>query len=320
MFEFDDVQRAYDRIKPFIIRTNFNPSIYLESGQQKYYLKLENMQLPRSFKLRGAVSKITSLTNEEKRRGIVAVSSGNHGAAVSYAGSILGIDKVEVIVPETTPQSKIDYIEYFGGTVIKKGLNYDQSSSFAKEYIKNNNMIFVDACYNDAIVYAGQGTVVIEMLEQHPEIDTIVVPIGGGGLSTGVAIAAKQLKPTIRIIGVQTEACPAMIKSLEDNTYYEFFESTDSICDALIGGVGKLAFDMAKDLYDDILIVTEANIRRGISHLMKKEKIIAEPASAICVGAVIQDRKRIGGEHIGLIITGGNLSEELMKEILLEDL
>lgn len=319
MLTIINVQEAYERIKPYIEKTKLTPSIYLGDENQKFFLKLENTQIPRSFKIRGAVSKITSLSNEEKKRGLVAVSSGNHGAAVSYAGGLLGVERVEVIVPETTPESKVEYIEYFGGTVIKYGENYDEASTFAKEYIKENNMIFVDACYDDVAVYAGQGTVAIELLEQLPAIDTIVVPIGGGGLATGVAVTAKYMKPSIRIIGVQTEACPAMVKSLEDKVFYEVYSSEESICDALIGGVGKLAYDMAEGLYDDIIVVSEANIRKGVAHLMKKEKVIAEPASAICVGAVLQDRERIGEGSIALVITGGNLSETLMKEILLEE-
>ncbi|MCH4886385.1 threonine/serine dehydratase [Acidaminobacter sp. JC074] len=318
MFNLNDVKESYKRIRPHIIKTNLNPSLYLESEDKNYFLKLENMQIPRSFKIRGAVSKITSLTEEEKSRGVVAVSSGNHGAAVSYAGKLLGVDKVQVIVPTTTPQSKVDYIEYFGGKVIQVGLNYDEASAYAKEYIKEHNMVFVDACYNDPLIYAGQGTVAIEVLDQCPDIDTIIVPIGGGGLSTGVAVAAKGLKPDIRVIGVQTAACPAMIKSLDDHKYYEFYPSESSICDALIGGVGKLAYEMADGLYDDLIQVSEAYIRKGVEHLLIKEKVVAEPASAICVGAVLQNRERIGGKKIGLVITGGNLSENLMKEILME--
>lgn len=319
MLNILDVQQAYERIKPYIEKTKLTPSIYLGDESQKFYLKLENTQIPRSFKIRGAISKITSLSDEEKSRGVVAVSSGNHGAAVSYAGGILGVDRVEVIVPETTPESKVEYIEYFGGKVIKHGGNYDDASTFAKSYIKSNNMVLVDACYDDLAVYAGQGTVALEILDQLPEIDTIVVPIGGGGLATGVAVTAKAIKPSIRIIGVQTAACPAMVKSLEDNVFYEVYPSEESICDALIGGVGKLAYEMADGLYDDIIVVSEKNIRKGVAHLMKKEKVIAEPASAICVGAVIQDKERIGGGRIGLVITGGNLSEALMKEILQEE-
>lgn len=316
MFDYNDVLSAYERIKKYIYKTPLEKSLYLSDEKTNYFLKLECLQTVKSFKLRGALSKITSLSEEEKRRGVVAISSGNHGAAVSYASSILGIDKVEIIAPTTTPQSKIDKIKYFGGKVVLVGENYDEAHTFGVEHINKNQMTNVDAYFNDPLVYAGQGTIAIEIFDQNPNIDTILVPIGGGGLVTGVAVAAKAIKPSVRIIGLQTEACPAMVKSLEDNIMYETFQTEPSICEALVGGIGELSFEMAKDFIDEIIVVKESYIAKAVSHMIKKEKIVAEPSSAICVAAVMQEKERIAGKNVALVISGGNISEELMVEIL----
>lgn len=174
-----------------------------------------------------------TLTDEQRKKGVVAISSGNHGASVSYGAKLLGIEKAVVIVPETTPKAKTDKIEFYGGQVLRLGKNYDEADKLGTEYILEHDMTKIDAYYDDVKIYGGQGTVGVEILEQRPDIDTIVVPIGGGGLITGIAIAAKAIKPDIRIIGVQTEACPAMINALEDHVFYHEYPVTgDTVCDS----------------------------------------------------------------------------------------
>lgn len=323
MLKIEDVRESHKRIKGLISKTELRKSIYLsdslelENGRE-YFLKLENMQIPRSFKVRGAFSKLTTLSEAEKNKGVVAISSGNHGAAVSYASSLMNIKNVNIVVPKNTPTSKVDYIEFFGGRAIKLGDNFDEAHELGEKFIKENDLTLIDAYYDDKDVYAGQGTVALEIMEQNPDIDTILVPIGGGGLATGISVAARAINPNVRIIGLQTEACPAMIKAIEDDVFYDYYPTEESICDALVGGVGKLAFDMAKETFDDVIAVKEEYIKKAVVHMMKKEKVVAEPASAICVGAVMQDRERIGGKQVALIITGGNLSEELMSKLLAE--
>jgi threonine dehydratase len=316
MFNLNDVKEAHERIKKHINKTPLEKSIYLSDDEANYFFKLECLQSVKSFKLRGALSKITSLTLEEREKGIVAISSGNHGAAVSYVASLLKIENVEIIVPGNTPKSKTDKISFYGGKVKTVGDTFDDAYEYGIEYIKDNGKTFVDAYFDDPVVYAGQGTVGLEILEQNPEIDTILIPIGGGGLITGIGVAAKAIKPDIRIIGLQTEACPAMIKSFEDNKFYDTYPSDDSVCEALVGGIGKLAFEMAKDYIDDIIEIKEENIKKAVSHMIKKEKFVAEPSSAICTAAVMQERERIGGKNIALVITGGNIGEEVMMDIL----
>jgi threonine dehydratase len=158
-------------------------------------------------------------------------------------------------VPLGTPISKIDKIKYFGADVMQLGKNYDEAHSLGMKNISERGLTYIDAYYSDPEIYGGQGTVAIEIVEQNKDIDIIVFPIGGGGLITGIAVAAKAINPAIRIIGVQTDACPAMLKSYEDNIFYEEYPNEESLCDVLLGGVGKLSYEMAKDYVDDFIAV-----------------------------------------------------------------
>ncbi|MCT4661058.1 MAG: pyridoxal-phosphate dependent enzyme, partial [Tissierellales bacterium] len=211
---------------------------------------------------------------------------------------------------------KIDKIEYFGGTAMLLGKDYDEAHSLGMKYIEEHDMTYIDAYYSDPKVYAGQGTIGIEILKQNSNIDTIVVPIGGGGLITGIATYIKAMNPEIRIVGVQTEACPAMVKSYEDGVFYESYEIKDSICDALVGGSGKLSYDMAKTLVDDFIVVSEESIAKAVSFMAKDEKYIVEAGSCTTVAAVFDYKERIGGKNVALVLSGGNIDGELLKEIL----
>lgn len=315
-FGYNDVREAHDRIREYVYRTPIEQSLYLGDDKTNYYFKLENMQTVKSFKIRGAMNKILSLTEEEKNKGVATISSGNHGASVSYASKLLNIVNSVVIVPESTPKSKVDKIEFYGAKVMQMGENYDEAHSLGMKFIKENELIYIDAYYDDPKIYGGQGTIAIEIIDQMPNIDTIVVPIGGGGLITGIAVAAKAIKPNIRVVGVQTEACPAMIKAYEDNVFYEEYPNNPSICDALIGGIGKLSYEMAKDYVDDFLIVKEDTIARAVAFMIKQEKYIVEPGSAVVVAAIMEHRERIGGKNVALVISGGNIDGDLMVKIL----
>lgn len=318
-FTANEVYDAYERIKDYIYKTPLEESLYLGSGDQKYFFKLESAQTVKSFKIRGALNKMSTLTEEERQRGVATISSGNHGASVSYAAKLLGIKNAKVIVPETTPQAKVDKIKYYGADVMLMGNGYDEAHAMGMSYIEENGMTYIDPYYDDPKIYGGQGTIAIEILDQNPDIDTIVVPIGGGGLITGIAVAAKAIKPDIRMIGVQTEACPAMIRAYEDNVFYEEYPTTgDTVCDALVGGVGKLSYEILKDYVDDLIEVKEATIRKAVKHMVKEEKFIVEGASATTVAAVMDDRERIGGKNIALVMSGGNIDGDLMVKLLNE--
>ncbi|OBZ11796.1 serine/threonine dehydratase [Bacillus sp. FJAT-27264] len=315
-FSYENVRNAYDRIRNYLKATPLEESFYLGDEDRRYFFKLESLQRAKSFKIRGALNKMMTLTEEEKSCGVAAISSGNHGSAVSYAASILGIKNVTVIVPQTTPQSKIDKIKYFGADIMLLGETFDEAHSLGMKYISEHGLTYIDAYYSDPEIYGGQGTVAIEILEQNKDIDTIVVPVGGGGLITGIAVAAKSIKPSIRIIGVQTEACPAMLKSYEDNTFYEEYPSEESLCDALLGGVGKLSYEMAKDYVDDFIAVSEDSIAKAVSFMAKEEKYIIEAGSGTAVAAIMDYRERVGGTNIALVLSGGNIDGDVLTSIL----
>ncbi len=315
-FGFDEVKAAYERIRPYVRCTLLEQSFYLGENGRRYFFKLESLQRAKSFKIRGALNKMLTLTSEERSRGVATVSSGNHGSSVSYAASLLGIENAVVIVPEGTPHSKIDRIRYFGAKVLLMGRGYDEAHALGMEYIQGRGMTYIDAYYDDPKIYGGQGTIAIEILDENPEIDTIVVPVGGGGLITGIAVAAKAIKPGIRIVGVQTERCPAMIKSYADGVFYSEYPCEDSICDALIGGVGALSYRLVKDYVDDLIAVNEDTVGRAVCFMARDEKFIAEAGSCTTVAAVMDYGERIGGKNVALVISGGNIDGEALVSLL----
>lgn len=314
-----DILAAYERIKGYVYKTPLERSMYLSNGSRNYYFKLESLQSVKSFKIRGAISRMTVLSEEEKARGVATISTGNNGAAVSYAAKLLGIEKAVVICPTTTPKAKLDKIKYYGAQIVQLGENIDRARALGFDYVREYGMTYIDPCFNDEVVYAGQGTVGLEILKQNQDIDTIVVPIGGGGLITGIAVAAKHIKPDVRIIGVQTEVCPAFIKAFEDNVFYgQYPISGPTVCDALVGGVGKLSFEILRGYVDDIVKVKEDNIRKAISHMARKEKFVVEGGAAVTLAAVMEDPDRIGGREVALVMSGGNIDGDLLTEILNE--
>ena len=315
-FDYNEVKEAYERIKSYVRKTPLEESFYLGTEDQKVFFKLESFQRAKSFKIRGALNKMLTLSPEEIERGVATISSGNHGSSVSYAASLLGIKNAKVIVPETTPQSKVDKILYFGSEAMLMGKNYDEAHALGMKFIEDNGMTYIDAYYDDPKIYGGQGTIAIEILEQNPQIDTIVVPIGGGGLITGIAVAAKAIKPEIRIVGVQTENCPAMIKAYEDNVFYEEYPCEDSICDSLIGGIGALSYQMAKDYVDEFIAVSEETVGKAVSFMAKHEKYIVEAGSCVTVAALMDHRDRIGGKNVALVLSGGNIDGALLTELM----
>jgi len=316
MINFDNIKKSRERIKKYIYNTPLDYSIYLSNSEANtsVYLKLECQQKLKSFKIRGALSKLTSLTEQEKSKGVLAVSSGNHGAGVSYAAHMLGGIKAKIYVPETIPESKLEKIKYFGAEVVTAGKNYDEAHTAALETLEKESLTFVDPC-SDVDVIAGQGTIGMEILEANPEIDVIIAPIGGGGLITGIAAAAKHLKPSIKIIGVQTAACPAMKKAMEDQVCYTDFPSGPSICDALVGGVGEIPYKMSQQYIDDIIIVEEEKIKKALLFLIEKEKVISEPAGAVGVAAVMAYPEAFRNRNAAIVISGGNLDYSLLKSI-----
>ncbi|MFA6939781.1 MAG: threonine/serine dehydratase [Clostridiaceae bacterium] len=315
MVTIQDILSARERISKYIYNTPLDFSYYLSDENTNVYLKLEAQQKLKSFKIRGALSKMTWLSDKQRLGGVMAVSSGNHGAGVSYAAHILGGIRAKIFVPETTPQPKLDKIKYYGAELIKVGKNYDEAHAAAELTRKKEKLSFIDPC-SDIQTISGQGSIAFEILEANPDIDTIIAPIGGGGLITGISIAAKHIKPSIQIIGVQTAACPAMAASLKDKKCYIDYETEPSICDALVGGVGEIPYEMADLCIDDIILVDEETIKKAIVMLLLKDKVVAEPAGAATTAAFIDNKERFAGKNVALIVSGGNLDENLMCRLL----
>jgi threonine dehydratase len=316
MLDLKLIQETKQLIDPYILETPLSVSNSLSSGNRTVYFKNEGLQPTRSFKMRGAFSKMLRLTDEEKKLGVAAVSSGNHGVAVSYAAKELGIEKVLIFVPENTPLSKINTIKHYGAELIVKGKSYDDAHRIGMDYINKHDMTYIDAYDKDPLIYAGQGTAGLEILKQNHNITTILVPIGGGGLISGISTAAKAINPDIKIIGVQTEACPAMKASMDDNHFYAEYPSETSVCEALIGGVGELAYNLSNQLIDDILIVKEKTILKALKHMLLEERTIIEASSCVVVAALMDYPDYNFGDEVALLLSGNNIDTKLMKNVL----
>ncbi len=303
-------------IHPYIYETPLSISNTLSSNDRNIYFKNEGLQPTRSFKMRGAFSKMLRLSETEKEKGVVAVSSGNHGVAVSYAAKMLGIENTLIFVPENTPASKINTIKYYGAELIVEGKSYDEAHTIGMKYVNDHQMTFIDAYDKDPLIYAGQGTAGYEILLQNPNINTIIVPIGGGGLISGIATAAKAINPDIKIIGVQTEACPAMKASMDEKHFYPEYPSETSVCEALIGGVGELAYNLSSQLIDDILIVKEKTIKKALRHMILEERTIIEASSCVVIAALMDYPNYDFGKEVALLLSGNNIDVNLMKEVI----
>lgn len=309
------IEETKQLIDPYIYCPPLQESIDLSNKIRKVFFKNEGSQYTKSFKLRGALSKVLRLNDEEKKKGIVAISSGNHGIAVSYLAQLLDIEKVVIIVPKNTPHSKTDKIKKFGAQLILSGNNYDEAHAYGKKYIQEHQMIFIDSYDQDPYVYAGQGTIAIEILNDNPNISSILVPIGGGGLITGIATYIKKARPDIKILGIQTEACPAMKACIDDDHHYATYPTDASLCEALVGGIGKLAFEN-KHLIDEVLLVKESTIKKAVKHMLINEKIVAEPSSCVTVAALMDYPQYDFGNNPCLIISGNNIDQEVIMETL----
>lgn len=318
-FTYNDILAARERIKEYVDVTPLKESEVLSDANRHYFFKLECLQKLNSFKMRGAASRITMMSDEEKKLGIGTVSSGNNGGAVSYLSKVIGIDNSVIIVPECTPDKKVNRIKENGTNVLVMGKNYDEAHELGQKYIREHGMLMLDAD-EDPFIYAGAGTIGIEILEQNPNIDTIAVPIGAGAVCTGIAVAAKAIKPDVRIIGVQTSACPSMIEAVKNNEWYEEYPTEgDSICEALVGGIGKLSFEMQHDYVDGYVQVDEVDIRRAVAHMYRNEGVVVEGGAATVVAAAMTKSEELGGNNIALVVTGGNIDKELLDTILNEE-
>jgi threonine dehydratase len=278
------------------------------------YLKLENYQVTGSFKIRGATNKILLLTEEERARGVVTASSGNHAQGLGYAAKQLGV-RAKVVVPEMTPKVKIDAIRKYGVELIIEGEEYMVSERLARRIEEEEGMTFVSA-YNDIDLIKGQGTIGLEMIEDQPDLDTILVPVGGGGLGSGIASVYQQATDA-KVIGVQSETSPVMYECVKKG-YIHDIPLEDTYAEGLHGGLepGSVSFELCRDNIDDWVILTETDILAAIKYMLHESHMVVEGAGAVGVAALLADPTRWKGKKIGVVISGGNLGLETLKLVV----
>jgi threonine dehydratase len=278
------------------------------------WLKLENQQLNGSFKARGALNKILQLSDEERGRGIVTASSGNHAQGVGYASRMLGINAT-IVVPENTPNVKIEAIRHYGVELVVHGEEYMDAERLAREMEKGEGRTFVSP-YNDLAVIAGQGTIGLEMMETMPNLETVLVPVGGGGLVSGVGCAVKGIDAAVEVVGVQSAASPVMYESIKRGRIVEM-ELEDSVAEALHGGIeeGSVTFDMCQKYVDDFILVQEETIVKAIAELLSRQHQIVEGAGAVGVAAIMENPERFRGRKAGVVVSGANIDEELLRQV-----
>ena len=318
MLSFQDMLAAQRSVSGLIARTPLEYSFLLsQRAGCEVYLKLENWQKTGSFKVRGALNKISSLTEEEKARGLVTASAGNHALGVAYAARSLGNVPTTLFVPVNAPTSKLKKLEEFDCDVALSGNSYDEAHHAAEDFERLHGATYVHA-YDDPLTIAGQGTAGLEIMEDLPEAKAILVPVGGGGLIAGIAVAAKAINPQVRVIGVQTEASPSAYLSLRDGRPYEEYDAAPTIADGLAGGFGRLPFEIAGDLIDEIVLVSEEETRAAVFTLLELAQLVVEGAGAVGIAALLAGKVNLAGRKAVIVLTGANIDASLVFEIMNE--
>jgi threonine dehydratase len=313
----EDVREAAKRIEGAVVRTPLMHSKTLsEITGADIWLKFENLQFTAAYKERGALNALLLLSEEQKKRGVIAASAGNHSQGLSYHGTRLGVP-VTIVMPKTTPTVKVMQTESVGGNVVLRGETFDEAYAHARELEAERGLTFVHP-FDDPDVAAGAGTTALEMFEVKDDFDCIVTPIGGGGLISGMATVARALSPSTEVIGVQAGLFPSMFAK---------FKGQDRACggDTLAEGIavkqpGEFTSQVIAERVDDILLVGEAALEKAVSLLLQIEKTVVEGAGAAGLAAVLDNRKRFLGKSIGLVLCGGNIDTRLLANVLLRDL
>jgi len=318
MVALADIERARMSISNLIKKTPLVRSRFLSDHcGGEVYLKLENLQVTNSFKIRGALNRMVALSPEEKRRGVVAASSGNHAQAVAVCAEKLNL-AATVVVPENAPRVKIQKIRDHNVELILHGEIYDQTEQYARRLAREKGLTFISA-YNDPVVVAGQGTVGLEILEELPQVNSIIVPVSGGSILGGIAVAVKNLKRDTEIIGAQPETVAAMYHSLKAGKIIDI-EMKDTVADGLSGNIekGSITFELIQQYVDEIILYDEQTIKRMIRLLWEKEKQVVEGSGAISIAPIMASPKRFAQKQTVAVITGGNIDDDVFQRILTE--
>jgi threonine dehydratase len=312
-----DIRAAAARIAGAVEHTPFVHSRTLSqlTGAQ-VFLKLENLQFTASFKERGALNKLLSLAPEERRRGVIAMSAGNHAQAVAYHSARLGIPAT-IVMPKGSPNTKIKNTRVHGAKVVLEGESLHEAGDHARTLAAREHLVFVHP-YEDPLIIAGQGTIGLEMLAAVPDLDVLVVPVGGGGLISGIALAAKGLNPKVRVYGVESKTYPSMHQRLAG---VPIQVGGDTIAEGIaVKDVGDIAFGIIQSNVEEVLVVQEETIERGIVALIEIEKTVAEGAGAAALAALLEHPSRFAGKRVGLPVSGGNIDSRVLASVLMRGL
>jgi len=314
---FKDIEKARDVLRGNVVRTPLIRADKLSDiTGAEIYVKFENLQVTSSFKDRGAYNKMSSLTDAEKARGVIAMSAGNHAQAVAYHAKRLGIPAT-IVMPETTPSTKVERTRAHGAHVILAGETLADSQVTAETLVKDKGYLLIHP-YDDDKVIAGQGTIAIEMLEDQPDLDIMVVPIGGGGIIGGTAIAAKHLKPDIEMLGVEVKLYPSMYHALRGQPAKC---GGSTLAEGIaVKNVTERTIAIAKQYVDDVRLVGESDIERAVMAYLTHQKTLAEGAGAAGLAAVLADPGHFRGRKVGLILCGGNIDPRILASIILREL
>lgn len=316
MVDLETIYQAHARIKGTVVETPFAyaPRLSEECGAE-IYLKKENLQVTGAFKIRGAYNKIATLSDAERQCGVIAASAGNHAQGVAMAAQIFGI-KALIVMPESTPLTKINGVRYYGAEVILAGTNYDEAYAYASTYGREHGMVFVHP-FADASVMAGQGTIAIEMIEEMNDLDAIVIPVGGGGLISGMASAIKALSPKTEVIGVSAAGAPAMKESFEAKRAIDS-TSVRTIADGIaVRDTSEITLGHILECVDRIVSVDDEEIANAILFLLERQKLVVEGAGAVGVAALLHHKlEHLKGKKVGVVLSGGNMDVTLLSIII----
>ncbi len=312
-----DVEAAAAALAGFVKRTSFDHSRTLSDiTGANIWLKFENLQFTATFKERGALNRLSALSADQRRRGVIAASAGNHAQGVAYHAARLSIPAT-IFVPVGTPTVKIENTRRHGATVIEGGATLEEAAALAREYGRSGGLTYIHP-YDDPLIIAGQGTIALEMLASMADLDVLIVPIGGGGLISGMAVAAKALKPGIEIIGVQAALYPSMYNAIKSHTLPM---RGDTLAEGIaVKSPGSLTSEIVRALVDDIVLVTERDLEHALSLLLTIEKSVTEGAGAAGLAAVLEDPDRFKGRTLGLVLSGGNIDTRLLSGVLTRQL
>ena len=318
MLKLDAILAAHARIAPHVRRTPLVHSAYLSARTGgEVWLKAECLQPTGSFKVRGAVNKVGLLSTEERERGVVTGSAGNHGLGVAYAARSWGGVKADVFCPRSAPRAKLDKLRRFEIGLHLAGETYEDAHQAAEMHARQTGATYLQA-YDDLDVMAGQGTMAVEVIQELPSPDLMLVPVGGGGMIAGVAVAVRAQAPGCRVVGVQPEASPAALLSLREGRGIDPYDHEPTLADGLAGGFGKLAYQVAGSLIDQVLLSSEEELRHAIFALVDQEQLVVEASGAISIAPLLNGSLDVTGKTVVCVLSGGNLDTALLRDILVE--